>query len=204
MRKSGWMVATLLLVWSAQAEAMSPAPPIDQMSSDQVIAWTKLLSFVPPPPPPAKEKPQTSRDDSVQPIAPGVLDGVQVVWSDRPVFVWSGSIGRIDLCDEASGELLWSQPVSPEDQGVAYTGEPLQPGGIYEWMLCDRLGVANDLVTFQVMSAEERDRIAAELAELEAGLRAEGATTDAIALQRARYFADRQLWTDVLREALAI
>lgn len=155
------------------------------------------------PPFPGEQDPGGSRGDEVYAIAPSNAEGMNIIWRDRPLFIWAGSISLIELSDAESGELLWSQTVSPDDQSAAYTGEALQPGQAYEWMLCDRDGapiVAT--VTFEILNAEEHDRITAELAEIEAVSKAEGATAEELALQRANYFADRALWADVLQEAL--
>jgi hypothetical protein len=50
------------------------------------------------------------------------------------------------------------------------------------------------------MGSPERERLAAELAALEAQLKAAGATAEEIALERANYFAQRDLWSDALQE----
>ncbi|NEQ64852.1 MAG: CHAT domain-containing protein [Symploca sp. SIO2D2] len=53
------------------------------------------------------------------------------------------------------------------------------------------------------MEPEKRDRITAELAELENQLKAEKASVSEVILARVNYFADQELWSDALREVYA-
>jgi hypothetical protein len=170
--------------------------PIDITGKVNAATLAALL-----PPFPGEEDSGGSRN-VVYAIATSNANGMNIIWRDRPLFVWSGSISLIELSDAESGELLWSQTVSPDDQCAAYTGAALQPGQTYEWMLCDRDGfplVAT--VSFKVLEAEERDRITAELTEIEAIAKVESVTEEEISLQRANYFAAQELWVEVLQEA---
>jgi hypothetical protein len=118
------------------------------------------------------------------------LGKTDTLWSDRPLFLWRGSAGKIALQDYDTNQPLWSRTVSASSQQVVYDGKPLQPGKVYEWLI-----LANDApkarTTFAVMEASERNRLAPELQTLD--------TTATPALEKARYFSDRGLWSDALQ-----
>jgi hypothetical protein len=54
------------------------------------------------------------------------------------------------------------------------------------------------------MELLKRDRLAAELAAMETQLSAAGSTAEEIALERANYFAQRDLWSDALQEIYSV
>lgn len=172
------------------------------LKPDPVAGSTTMAMIVPPPPDPLQ--PKGSRGDKVYAIAPSEIEGLNVIWRDRPLLIWEGAIALIEIIDAETDELLWSQLVSPENRCVAYTGQPLQPGRSYEWRLCDQFDAVAHLVSFRVLEAEDRERIAAELAAIEAAAKTGGATPEDIALQRAAYFAEQELWADLLQEAFFV
>ena len=157
-------------------------------------------------PPPEPKKPKGSRGGEVYAIAPSEIEGLNVIWRDRPLLIWEGAIARVSISDAETDDLLWSQEVSPENRWVAYAGDPLQPGHRYECGLCDRHGdlLTAQAVAFQVLGAKERERIASVLAEKGAALKAEDVSPEAIALEQAAYFAEQGLWADVLIEAFSV
>lgn len=165
---------------------------------------TMFALRVPPKPKPPKSG--ASREATADEIVSSEADSIAVIWRDRPLLIWQGAILQMEISHAKTGELLWNQAVSLEDRCVAYTGKPLQPGQCYEWRLGNRHGdsLTGEVVTFQVLGGEERECIAAALAEKEAALQAEEASPEAIALERAAYFAEQGLWTDVLMEAFSV
>jgi len=148
------------------------------------------------------------------PISPALLEETNVIWSDRPLFFWQGeTVQRLEVrpysldIPYSSQEVLWSQAVTKGERSVIYTGKGLQPGQKYDWELVvvdpssPRDSEPRPLrYTFQVMDASRRDAIAAELTALETQLKTAGATAEEIALARAKYFAQRELWSDALQE----
>jgi len=135
------------------------------------------------------------------------------VWSDRPLFLWQ--LENRDLTPErlqvfaatVDQEEYWSVLVNPEQQAALYAGTPLRPGQVYTWTLrFDATHSASTApnVTFRIMAENQRNQIAMELADLTTQLQATGATPEAIALQRAEYFAERDLWSDALRELYVV
>lgn len=134
---------------------------------------------------------------------PAAMSRTPEVWSDRPPFLWKGRAVSIEVRSRYTQEVMWNQTIPHEAAQVTYAGKPLRPGQTYEGEIIDQRGGRNPF-TFKVMGAERRDRIAVELTALEASLQDKGATAEEIALQRANYFAERQLWSDVLREAFSV
>lgn len=145
-------------------------------------------------------------------IAPQLRkDKITEVWSDRPMFVLyvlrGSSIGKLEISPHDSKTVLWTRSVTLADRstsGIAYAGEALQPGKIYDWVISDRRNNRLFSVPFQVMEAQKRDRIKAQLLNLEKKLQAKGATPEQVAEARANYFAEQQLWADVLQEIYSV
>lgn len=146
-------------------------------------------------------------------IAPQAITTSTAVWSDRPLFVWRGVISRIEVRPTSSKKVLWSKTgiegQTKEGQSSAlYAGEALQPGQSYEWLLFEPFALEDtppsQVVTFRVMDAKERDRIKTQLQNLEAELKAKKASAEETAVHRAQYFAQKNLWSDVLKEAYSV
>lgn len=134
---------------------------------------------------------------------------LQAVWHLNPTFVWQGQIATIGLRVKDASE-VWRQSIAPSDSSltrqVRYSGTALQPGQAYDWLFF--AAPVNPLpqtwATFQVMDAKEHAAIAAELTTLEADLKTQQATPEAIALQRTRYFAQKKMWADALQEVYSV
>ncbi|MFB2982465.1 hypothetical protein [Microseira sp. BLCC-F43] len=143
-----------------------------------------------------EETPNTTRRaSSFCLVAPSGTN--QGIWHDRPLFIWQGAAIRIELL--GSEEVLWSKNLTPNDTKAVYDGEPLQAGQRYEWRLYGSDGSAKDTF-FRILPKEERDRITAELNQLQT----QGATAEEIALQRANYFAKKRMWADALQEIYSV
>ena len=157
-----------------------------------------------------EEIPIRVRAASVCAIAPTAqfMDTTNLIWSDRPRFIWQGTVRRIELLARGADKPMWSKTIGENDKSVVYDGEPLQPGQRYTWRLSTSSEGDNFELsrTFRIMSRPERDKIAADLTQLENQLKAENATAEEIALERANYFAakERRLWSDALQEVYGI
>ena len=145
-----------------------------------------------------------SRGDGVCLMSPGNL-GEQLIWSERPLFIWQGKIpeSKISLTKSAenSGEkeqLLWTQIVSENTQTIAYTGEALQPGSTYYWELISDGKTDGRIIT--LMTEFQREAIAAELTALENKLENDSATEEDIAIAKADYFVRQKLGSDALQQ----
>ena len=157
-----------------------------------------------------EREPALSSRGKICEIAPGLLGEINVIYSDRPLFLWQGRVSSLEVhlysafSLEKEQEILWSQTVSNESQNLLYTGEPLQPGQIYDWEIVVNPQSNRRRISFQVMGGEKRQLISRELEQLETELTISGATVEEITLERAYYFAQRDLWSDALQELFSL
>lgn len=138
-------------------------------------------------------------------IAPKPIGTTTQIWNTRPRFVWTGPFKRLELRRVGSDRLLWSHTITGQQNSVLYRGDELQPGETYEWKLffSDRENspaIATE--RFQVIDGEQRDRITEELQSLNEQLK--NVSPEDKAKQRAQYFVQQQLWSDVLQEAYSV
>jgi hypothetical protein len=131
----------------------------------------------------------------VSPDAPSVT---RTIWSDRPVFIWQGKVREIKVLVDGNTD-IWHQQLNQNQQSITYTGKPLNPGETYDWMVNN-----NQFVSFKIMDKRERDRITLDLRNIENRLKSTGANIEAIAYAKANYFADKNLWSDVLQEIYSV
>jgi hypothetical protein len=197
MRNFNWsaLLGSLLAIFLPSQTP--PQPPVDSPAINPNITWTILLSQAAPP---AGAPPGGSRGpgDEIVPLLPGSIS--TETWSNRPLFLWQGVARQIELI-AANGSIVWNQRLAETARHCFYTDTPL-PSGTYEWILYSPAKVAVSRVAFRVMSPEKQARITADLAALETQLST--ASAEHIALQKANYFAERQLWSDVFREAFSV
>ncbi len=139
-----------------------------------------------------RKRPNTVRSgvNSVCAIAPGYID-TYVLWHDRPLFLWqnSGKNQNVELIvrEQGSNKALWQQTVNIADQKLLYgASQSLEAGKTYEWQLS---GVTNWRL-FQVMPAEERQKVETQLQALNQKLKAAKASPEEIAAQTADFFLD--------------
>lgn len=180
---TGLAIATLFAIPSIAAAEPSQIAQADPSIEDLITTLER-------------DEPPLGSRGVLCPISPGMLGETGMIWSDRPLFIWQGQVSNITLRPMARREILWQQPIADGAQTTAYTGEPLQPGQLYVWQLTDAAGSSN--YVFQLLEAPERDRISRELQTLETQLKDNGASEEAIAIERARYLAQQGLWSDVL------
>ncbi|MBD1944992.1 DUF928 domain-containing protein [Coleofasciculus sp. FACHB-712] len=129
------------------------------------------------------------------------------IWSDRPLFLWNipgGTVTRIELSRQGDKEAFWNRPIKGETRAV-YDGEPLQPGQSYVWKLsASEPYPIETSVMFQVMEPETRDRISAELISIALVQQLKDPSPEALAMEKVHYFAERELWSDALRELYSV
>lgn len=169
---------------------------------NQQMSWTVLFEDNPPPVP---KKPGVQREPNISvnyshlcAIAP---EPARPVWSDHPMFVWQANVGRIEV-QSLSGEQLWHQNDIKAENHVSYTGEALQLGASYRWVAFDPQNKPLFFVLFKVMDAQKHRVIENDLQKIEDGLK--GASAEEKAMQRAQFFAKKQLWSDFWREVLSV
>jgi hypothetical protein len=143
-------------------------------------------------------------------VAPGQIDKVFTLWSDRPLFLWQSdrqvSLSSVQIFQASTDERVWKQTLSPADQSALYTGKPLQPGQIYSWQLTFLQAgrPRTQEYRFRILPAAQRDSIALELQRLTQPLQKSKATAEAIALRQSRYLVDRGLLSDALQVLSAV
>ncbi len=153
-----------------------------------------------------EQEPALSSRSNICEITPGLLGETNLVYSTRPLFLWQGMGSKLEIylyspfSVDAHQELLWTKAINGESQNILYTGEPLQPGKIYDWEIVTDSQVNRRRISFQIMDAQERDRISGELEQLETELTTSGATKEEIILAKANYFAEKDLWSDTLQQ----
>jgi hypothetical protein len=168
--------------------------------------WTPILQALQDNPPPPKKNEGGSR--GVCAIAPTAIGTSTEIWSERPLFVWVGPSRptRIELRSVDNNQVLWRHKVEAQNK-ILYDGEALQPGQAYEWSLfasSQENARPIKTETFRLMDAQKRDRMNTQLQRLDQELQAKNASTEDIARKRAEYFAQQQLWSDVLKEAYSV
>ena len=157
-----------------------------------------------------EQEPALSSRSNICEITPGLLGETNIIYSDRPLFLWQATVPSLEIylyspfSLDADQELLWTQTVNGESQNVLYTGEALQPGKIYDWEIVTDSQANRRRISFQVMDQGERDRISGELAQLETKLTTSGATNEEIILAKANYFAEKDLWSDALQQLYSL
>jgi Domain of Unknown Function (DUF928) len=125
------------------------------------------------------------------------------IYSNRPLFLWKGNFKKIAVANLNNDNPFWETNISAQKSFVIYTAkDELQPGKTYEWHGYLESPVL--LARFQVMDAQQRQVVSDELKALEKQLQAKNANKQTIALERAKYFADKELWSDALQEAYSV
>ena len=184
-------------LFQAPPKQDDPTPPVPESNGGG-------SNEEPTPPVPERTGGGGSRGEILCPIAPRGIDTIPQVWSDRPLFVWRGAAKQIEVRLQGSQQVLWRQEVTPADRSLMYGGEALQPGQTYTWVIFDLNNKAIAQTPFQIMEAQQRDRIKTRLQILQQELREKGASAEEIAMRRAQYFAQQQLWSDVWREVNSV
>lgn len=157
-----------------------------------------------------EQEPALSSRSNICEVSPGLLGDVNVIYSDRPLFLWQGKASNVTISLytpfnwEKDQEILWSETVNSGSQKVLYPGKPLEAGKIYDWQLFTEQESPQRRISFQVMSLEKRDRISKELEQLKIQLTNKGVTSEEMTLVRANYFAQQDLWSDVLQELFSL
>ncbi|MEQ8382146.1 MAG: hypothetical protein RH949_07225 [Coleofasciculus sp. A1-SPW-01] len=138
-----------------------------------------------------------------------------VTWSDRPLFVWQGTVTQIEVSHRAGEpDIVWSPHIlTPEEQNqqsIIYGGSALEPGQEYTCVMTyetidneQRITKEKEIRFFVLGSDhEKRRRIEAKLAELVN--QTSMMNTEEMALARAEIFAEEDLWLDVIRETFSV
>lgn len=206
-------ISVLEPAWISRAEFPSvqikQAKPQPTQPQKKRSTWEAILTLF------KKRKEPNLGSRGVCPVSPGLLEKTNVIWSDRPLFLWQGIDFPLEIRlynsfdPKQEQSILWRQVLTTASpavtfQSLQYTGQALEPGKIYDWEIFNQSNKSKLRRSFQVLSLEERTQIAEELKNLEDQLKAENATDEEIALERSYYFAQRNLWSDALQEMYSV
>jgi hypothetical protein len=198
MNNNNWMLRIFLLPLLLGSLPLLHWKVVNaEIPPTESLSWTNILQAAtkkPPVPPRKGRRP----GDYVCIISPNAPDGTRVVWSDRPLFLWRGKVSKIAVRRQGYTAYLWSKTITGTESAT-YSGKALQPGQTYEWVVNNTM-----FVPFQVMKAQPRQQIAQELTSLENQLQAKGIDIEGIALAKANYFVQGQLWSDVFQEVYSV
>jgi hypothetical protein len=185
-----------------------PSLSTSQNAIAQQLSWGRIFSGF------RRSKPPHGSRGGVCILFPVEGEGASLIREIRPTFLWQGFAGKIALRRAGDKEAFWSKPIGGQPklgesvQSIArqlrYDGIPLLPGETYE-VLFYALANSTEPVAvqpFRVLSATEQTEMRTALTTLQTQLRADGASQETIALERANFFAQRQLWSDAAREVV--
>lgn len=179
-----------------------PDPPLSSELGTGSF-WLRLFGVSDPP---FSSSRGVGRGDAPCLLTPVESEGARV-WRDRPVFVWLGLAEEIQIA--LDGDSVWGGTLMPQSgsteaiRWLRYGAEqPLEPGQEYMWwMQWVGLSKTPDLY-FEVVGGAERQAIDQDLMALTQEYADESPET--VALARAKYFADRNLWSDFWAELLSL
>ncbi|WP_146006210.1 DUF928 domain-containing protein [Fischerella thermalis] len=184
-----------------------PATHAQTTQRKQTSFWERIAQIIlRQPEPPIKPSKGGSRPiEMLCMVSPDAPKETRIVWSDRPLFIWQGNVKEIALLQQGNEQELWRQNVL-NTKHTTYTGTPLQPGQTYKWLVYPNTSSPRSptFVSFQVMEAPKRNQITNELTKLEAQLKAKGAAEETIAEEKAKFFADKELWSDFMQQVYSV
>lgn len=207
------VIIVLEPAWISRAEFLSvqikQTKPQPTQLKKKRSTWEAILTLF------KKRKEPNLGSRGVCPVSPGLLESTNIIWSDRPLFLWQGIDFPLEIRlynsfnPKQEQSILWRQVLNTASpavtfQSLQYTGQVLEPGKIYDWEIFNQSSKSKLRRSFQVMGLEEREQMKRELKNLENQLRAENATDEEIALERSYYFAQRNLWSDALQEMYSV
>ncbi|MEO0927008.1 MAG: hypothetical protein AAFY63_14165 [Cyanobacteria bacterium J06643_13] len=183
------LILISLIPLTVRAEKESPPPEKPKQSTSIFRAVLSLFK--------TSERRMMTRGDEVCLISPG-NGAEQLIWSDRPLFIWWGEISESQINLYRQEQLIWTETVPANSQTIAYSGAALEPGVKYDWELV--ANGRNYRQTIVLLEQSQQKAIAAELASLNRQLKTNKATIEAIAIARAEYFLDQELSSDALQQ----
>ncbi|MDJ0598769.1 MAG: DUF928 domain-containing protein [Crocosphaera sp.] len=136
-------------------------------------------------------------------------DGNNFVWGENPLFLVQGNVNKIIVATrrfpKTEEEIMWTYTVPPSQNSdglithaIVYNGKSLQPNKTYYWT-----NLPSDepiWVRFKTMDQATQETTSRELNALEATPQSEENVQEKIAKERVKYFVERKLWSDAIRE----
>jgi hypothetical protein len=129
-------------------------------------------------------------------LSPG-LDGKYQMWHDRPLFLWqNGDAIEVNLRKRGAKQLLWSLKPNGGDRSMV-APEVLTPG-LYQWQVVGVDSEVSDRAVWTSFEVVRGEKLGQELQAFESKL-PKGYSAEEKVLQRADFFSDRNLGSDVLQ-----
>ncbi|XGW00793.1 MAG: hypothetical protein ACAF41_34405 (plasmid) [Leptolyngbya sp. BL-A-14] len=203
-RRLVWQASGLwgLFVVAASATTL-PQVSAHPLLVSQQFSWSDLWGSL--------RRPRTNKGGKGELclLVPAPIKPPDVIWHNRPLFVWQGLEQTIGLRRAGSEIVFWRrsliQPGTVVNQ-IQYSGLPLQPGQTYELLLYSSPAATQPVrwQAFTIMGSRDRVPVTTALQALTAKLQKENASEETIAQQRAQYFSDHHLQADVLQEVYGV
>lgn len=133
--------------------------------------------------------------------------GTQEIWSDKPLFLWravKAKVIKIEIFEKRSPDVFETLEIKDGATRVVYKGKPLQPGKSYEWRLLAQTGAGTTkgrIFEFTIMDSAKRRDITDGLTKLDEKQRG---SVEKIALEKANFFAQKEMWTDALLQLYSV
>jgi hypothetical protein len=120
------------------------------------------------------------------------------LWTRQPLFVWTGTAKSVRTLDATSKRVIWSKDVDAKTHKQRLD-RPLAFGKRYIWQVVTDPDneLVNPKVEFQIVDAAQWKKIDRELKTLNRQWTNQKLDSEQIALERVKYFAQRQMWGDV-------
>jgi hypothetical protein len=173
-----------------------------------LLSWQRVRNFFFQ----ENEDPGSGSDRGSRPVEGVCLvtpGDYQTLWTQAPILVWQSQQSTVGIRPQnSSGAALWTETAEMNGLGVyqaIYGGTDLETGS-YDWVFYSDQMAESPIqwFSFYVMEAAERERIAADLTDLEAELEAAGGDEEAIAQAKADYFLSQDLKADALQVLFAV
>jgi hypothetical protein len=128
-----------------------------------------------------------------------------LLWTRQPLFVWTGKAKSVRAIDATTKQIIWSKEVDANTHQLRLD-RPLAFGKRYIWQVVTNPGndLENPTINFQIVDATQWKKIDRELKALDRQLAQQKPDTERIALERAYYFAQKQMWGDVRETILSL
>ncbi len=202
-------LAELPLTVMAQVKLSKPQQNQTNQPKKKRSTWEAILTLF------KGRKAPNLGSRGICPISPGLLEDKNIIWNNQPLFLWQGNSLPLEIRvyspfnPKQEQQVIWRKKINSISsdktfQGIPYTGLPLELGKIYDWELFNQSDKSKVRRSFQVMNIKEHEQISQELKRLEVELRLQQATDEDIALERANYFAQKNLWSDALKEIFSV
>lgn len=140
-------------------------------------------------------------------LAPARPGEETTIWHQKPVFIWQGTIGKLEVVDDITGERLWQYEPAPDETFVSYEGEQLKAGSTYVWKVYSD-STSETAITFPpftILPAINRLLIANGLSVArDRAIAADNPEENPPELANANYFAFRDLPVDALQSLFTV